>query len=202
MHLAQLFDNIDWSPAVGDPTVMGWVIVVCYGVAEWLCVTNYRRRKTLIDHPRQRRLGIYWFALSLGMLFMGFNKQLDLQVLLHEIGRELAHEHGLFGGSRGVKMAFLAGLMLVALIGLAWFITLMKSLADRVLISAAGVCVLIAFVLYRAVAIYIEHLPLGGVVVPGFAGVGSAVFALGALLALIGGVGFYRLKRSMQVRAA
>ena len=183
--LAALFDNLDWQPAVGDPTAMGWFIVGCYAVAEWLCVLNYRRRKQLVDPPRQRRLAVYWLALSLGMLFMGFNKQLDLQVLLHEIGRELARDGGVLGGSRGVKLAFLSGLMFGALIVLAWFITLMKSLGALVLLSSVGFSVLIAYVLARAVSLYVEAMPLGEAVAPGIRV--NHLFELAGIALIIGG---------------
>src|SRR5882672_1117833 len=33
----------DWSPGIGDPTVMGWLTVAAYFAASWLCVRAFRR---------------------------------------------------------------------------------------------------------------------------------------------------------------
>ena len=196
MPLTASTGGMDWSLAIADPTAAGWLIVVAYGVAEYFCVLNYRRRKTLIDQPRQRRLGVYWLALSLGMLFMGFNKQLDLQALVLEVAHELAREDGWLGLNRGLKLALLAGLMLLTLVALAWFIALMKTLGDRVLISAIGFSVLITYVLLRAVVFYVDQMEGIDVRAPGV--VMGRVFESAGIALIIGGA-WRNLRRAKSV---
>lgn len=183
--LIQANAGFEWQLAIADPTVMGWLIVALYGVAEYYCVLNYRRREKLIDQPRKRRLGVYWFALSLGMLFMGFNRQLDLQSLIHEVTEELARDDGWLALSRGLKLALLAGIMLSVVIALAWFIRLMKTLGDKVLISALGFSVLVAFVVMQAAGFYVEQMDLAEPMTP--VGPAGRVFELTGIALIIGG---------------
>ena len=185
MPIVTLANSLDWQFALVDPTVMGWLIVALYGVGEYYCVLNYRRRKTLIDQPRQRRLGVYWFALSLGMLFMGCNRQLDFQTLIIEVTQELAREEGWLGLGRGVKLALLSGLLLGAVIAMAWFIQLMKSLGDKVLVSALGFSVLVAFVLMQGAAFYVQEMGLGEQIQP--VALAGRVFELAGIALIIGG---------------
>ena len=47
-----------------------------------------------------------WFGLSILLLVLGINKQLDLQTLLTALGREIAQENGLYESRREIQLIF------------------------------------------------------------------------------------------------
>src|SRR5689334_14562621 len=106
-----------WSPGIGDPTVAGWITVFAYFAASFLCWRVYRNRVAragsssvpgiaLVALPwvlallgRRRhleRVGVevraraLWMGLTVLLLFLGINKQLDLQTVITEVGRMAA----------------------------------------------------------------------------------------------------------------
>ena len=62
---------------------------------------------------RARRHGrpgspVFWLTLALLLLFLGINKQLDLQTLLNDIGRRKARAEGWYGNRRYYQTMFIA----------------------------------------------------------------------------------------------
>src|SRR3954468_15751872 len=78
-----------WRPGIGDPTLLGWTTVVAYFAAALACGRTAA--------AKGGRPTPFWSLLSLLLVFLGFNKQLDLQSVLTEIGRRLAREQGWYG---------------------------------------------------------------------------------------------------------
>lgn len=158
-----------WHFGVGDPTLLGWLTFVAYFVACAACVramlsSRFGAQKLAQVSPEeannQRALAVMWLGLSVLMLLLGMNKQLDLQTLLTEVGRDLAKAQGWYGGRRVVQVAFLAGLTLFAGgAGLALSYALRKVL-KRVLPVMLGVGLIVAYVLVRAATF--NHLAPGG----------------------------------------
>ncbi len=148
-----------WRPSIGDPDRAGWVIFVAYGVASFACYRAWRASSSAVLRPafrsvdaarRDRRLGAWWLCLCLTMLALGINKQLDLQTLLIQVGRELAHRHGWHEARQSIKAAVVASLAVgCATLALAWMVALRSSL-PRGGLSLAGVVVLAGFVVLRA----------------------------------------------------
>jgi hypothetical protein len=75
-----------WRREFGDPDPLSWLITAAYIAASVLCA-----RTALAAHrtgagdaiPEQPR---NWWLLSAGLLGLGLNKQLDLQILVREAG--------------------------------------------------------------------------------------------------------------------
>ena len=76
-----------WSPQIGDPTVAGWGTVVAYAV----CAVLGFMALTRAQDKRER---IFWGLVTLAMLSLGVNKQLDLQSMLTAAGRCLSQLQG------------------------------------------------------------------------------------------------------------
>ncbi len=96
----------NWSPKIGDPTVMGWVTVAAYFLAAWLSYRAYRAAHEDVEpHPGVRRL---WALLTGALVLLGINKQLDLQTAFTETGRWLAHSQGWYDDRRPVQAVFIA----------------------------------------------------------------------------------------------
>lgn len=67
-----------WHPGIGDPDAFGWITVLSYLIAV-IKVFN----QALI-HKKQGDKIVFWVLLTLFLVFLGFNKQLDLQTLLRQ----------------------------------------------------------------------------------------------------------------------
>lgn len=156
-----------WQPSVGDPTLMGWVIAGCYLLAGFGCLRCWHRRNRLVLSVDARRFGHYWVLLGVMMLLMGLNKQLDMQVLLHDLARKVVDQYGFAGSKRQFKNGFIGLLAVLFAVWLGRLVVLMSGLWVRVWLSGVGVFVLLAFVLSRAVSVYIVKLPLGESIIGG-----------------------------------
>ena len=166
--------KIEWSPTIGDPTVMGWLTVLAYFLTAWLCLQafNTERRgpkrpfrqtvpallrvlRNRWPHPpAPARRAALWLFLATAFFFLGINKQLDLQSLLTEVGRALAHQQGWYD-QRRIAQAIFIGLGLVAgvasLVTLAWLVR--GELSDFRL-PLAGLMFTVVFVITRAASFH------------------------------------------------
>ena len=133
--------GIDWTPGIGDPSIAGWLTVVAYAVAAVLA-----RRCAQIDRPNHR----IWLAIAVFELLLGINKQLDLQVLVTEVGRYLARQEAWYQDRREVQYAFIAimAVIFAALIALIHFRT--KARPPSVRIAMVGASVELVFIVLRA----------------------------------------------------
>jgi hypothetical protein len=96
----------------------------------------------------------FWLGVSLLLVLLGFNKELDLQSLLTEFGRTLTHAIGIYEQRR-----FLQGLFLLLLAGAATFgiLRLMRVLhrsSAPAKTAAAGIAMLFTFILLRAASFH------------------------------------------------
>jgi len=136
-----------WSPQIGDPTVAGWTTVVAYAVCAVLGLVALRRAQ----NGRER---IFWGLVTLAMLFLGVNKQLDLQSSLTAAGRCLSQLQGWYGERRAFQMKFIIGL----LAGAGLFVTLgfwlMRDYLRRNGVAILGLALVTAFVAVRAVGFH------------------------------------------------
>lgn len=132
----------DWSPILGDPTLMGWVTVVCYLAATVLAVAVFIRRS-----GRQR---IFWLGLSVLLFALAVNKQLDLQSALTAAGRCMAKAQGWYDQRQVVQVRFIvviAGISLVAACITGW--AMRREFGD-IWLGLIGLTLLLGFIVIRA----------------------------------------------------
>lgn len=164
-----------WSPGIGDPSFAGWLTVVAYLVAAWLCWRALTRaagrrgraalgvgvaglrslRRPLRGHgPAEgvavARLAALWLCLATLMLFLGLNKQLDLQTALTEAGRIVARSQGWYEGRRVVQVAFIALVGAAGLAGVGATVLLARGSAKRLRLALIGAALVVTFVVLRA----------------------------------------------------
>jgi len=162
-----------WSPGIGDPNVMGWITVVAYLWASYLCFVNHRtwraaagsatrgaaipvalallgQRRRLAALPEAVRMSALWKAIAIGLLLLGINKQLDLQTALTEFGRIMAKRQGWYDGRQRVQIDFIIGIVLVGI----WLVRSVLLLAGQNLprlgLALVGIVLLCCFVAIRA----------------------------------------------------
>jgi len=159
---------------IGDPTVMGWLTVLAYFLTAWLCLRAvnaekggperpYRQtipallrvlRKSWPHPPDRARRAALWLLLAIAFFCLGINKQLDLQSLVTEVGKALAHQQGWYD-QRRIVQAILLGLVLIAgvasLATLGW---LVRGQLSDFRLPLAGLTFIVVFVVIRAMSFH------------------------------------------------
>ncbi len=179
----------NWHFGIGDPTPMGWFIAFAYLAVTAACVVVWaaERKTNRLGRPASPH---FWLVLTGLLLFLGINKQLDLQTLLGDIGRRMAKSQGWYEERSAYQVAFIAAVAGVGLLTLGGFSWLALKQWKRNFVALLGTVFLYVFVLVRASSFHHVDvmlrlhfqgwtwnwvLELGGIVVVG----------LGALLAWI-----------------
>jgi hypothetical protein len=173
--------GVEWTPGIGDPTVMGWLTVVAYFVAAWLCLRAFKSEKRGPDRPYRQaipalvrvlkkhwpsppapaRRAALWLVLAFVLGALGVNKQLDLQTLFTEIGRSMAVEGGWYESRRIVQAIFIAmvlgfGAFFVAVL---WWLTRGQLRDFR--LTLFGFALLVSFVVIRAMSFHHVDIIIG-----------------------------------------
>ena len=137
--------QIVWRPQLDNPNFLGWSVVAAYALASFAC--GWVAVKSPDSALEGRRV---WWVLSAVLLFLGINKQLNLQTLLIDVGRNAATDAGWYGRRRLIQAAFSTAFALFGL-GLLWlFASQAKSFIVKNRLAFAGVIVLLVFVVLRS----------------------------------------------------
>ena len=109
-------NRVRWHMGMNDPNLHSWVAVGGYALGALLAF----RAARMAGRSGERFECRFWQILCAILLALGINKQLDLHVLIIDLGRNLALESGLFAERRQIQRLFMlaiavtAGLALVA----------------------------------------------------------------------------------------
>lgn len=136
-----------WHPGIGDPSLAGWVTVAAYLGTAALCFAARVRPAELSE----RR---FWTLVSVLLLLLGINKQLDLQTWLTEAGRDMALSQGWYEQRRIIQGIFIFWLGMGALGLRAWLGIHLRDLSTPARLSGKGVVLLGVFVLLRAASFH------------------------------------------------
>jgi hypothetical protein len=144
-----------WRPGIGDPTVLGWVTVAAYfavaaacGLAAW--------RDPMTDGTRRLRArpSRFWLALAGLLVGLGINKQLDLQSLVTQIGRDVIRSRGLYSERRELQLAFIVAVAITCAAALGAFFWAARRTLKRRWPAIAGILFILGFVLIRAASFH------------------------------------------------
>ena len=133
----------EWSIGIGDPTFLCWFICISYFVACWICGNKALQAKRINDNYP------FWLGIAIFLLFLGINKQLDLQTLFIQTIRYLSIQHGWYEQRKLVQIAFVVLTSFSALVSL---ISLRIFFADswcRYKVVWFGIILLCTFILLR-----------------------------------------------------
>jgi hypothetical protein len=144
--------RFDWSPGIGDPTFVGWLTVVLYLLTAWFSWQN-SRLLTFRDLKMRREVAI-WRVIAVLFLFLGINKQLDLQTAFTEFGRVVAHAQGWYDRRIGVQIAFIEIIALVC--GLASLLLAVQNVRTRWpnWLAVFGTILVLGYVVIRAASFH------------------------------------------------
>jgi hypothetical protein len=146
--------TFNWSPGIGDPTLMGWLTVVLYFLAAIDCWITARRlylERGDADGEKELRA---WRSIAIAFLALGFNKQLDLQTALTEAGRVLANFQGWYDQRQSVQLAFIVLVAIICLVTAAILVRWARNAPAPTLFALAGSIMVICYVLVRAASFH------------------------------------------------
>lgn len=168
----------EWSPGIGDPTPLGWIVVGAYFLAAGLCVRAMRRERALPSAtPGASTVARLWLALAVTMVLLGINKQLDLQTALTELGKSTAMAQGWYADRRPVQLGFMASVGAGSLAVVALVLRAARGRMRELGLAITGAAFVAAFVVLRACSFH--HLDR-------WLGAGFGVFRLSWMLELAG----------------
>jgi hypothetical protein len=135
-----------WSPRIGDPTPIGWITVLAY-----LATSALTARAGAKSHGRSR---FFWISLSILMLGLAVNKQLDLQSALTAAGRCLAKAQGWYEDRRAAQVGLIVTVAFAgAMLTLAGTWAMRRQLGETWL-ALLGLGTLLTFIAIRAASFH------------------------------------------------
>jgi hypothetical protein len=135
-----------WSFGVGDPTWMGWFILLLYFVSAALCY--------LASSNKGWTDALVWRCASMLMITLGINKQLDFQTLLTEIGRVVLGGLGILEHRLIFQYGFVCALVL-AIIGFLFAAKKVSGLSfNRFKFLLFGLMSVLTFYAFRAASFH------------------------------------------------
>lgn len=144
--------QFNWSPGIGDPTLMGWLTVALYLTAAML---TWRVAQSLGEEAKASRPDLLiWRGLALFLLVLGVNKQLDLQSAFTELGRVLAHLQGWHEQRRLVQFGFIVAVGGMALIAAIVLLAWARRVQGATRLALIGAIWLVGFVVIRAASFH------------------------------------------------
>lgn len=145
-----------WTPSIGDSSALGWFTVGAYLGASALCAfaaLSATRRSADFLHDRSVEWH-FWLAAFIIFVFLGINKQLDLQLLLTESARNAAKARGWYDQRREYQVAYI---MILAVITIAAEIGLLSYYRHKgapLKLAVIGLGFTGAFVMFRAASFH------------------------------------------------
>jgi MFS family permease len=139
---------------VGDPTFAGWLTTAAYFSTATMCVLCALRLDRHAGARERLRVRLVWWSLAVLVLFLGANKQLDLQTLFTAVGREIAKGAGWYAYRRTVQAWFVAALATVSLAALVAAGWALRREWRRRRLALIGLAILVGFVLVRAASFH------------------------------------------------
>jgi hypothetical protein len=139
-----------WTPHWDNPTLVGWSVVAAYLIGAAFCG---RAAWIARNTPERRASFLFWSLLAALLLFLGVNKQLDLQTLLIVLGRRAAVAGGWYEHRRVIQAGFSAVFALAVAAAVFIFAARAKAFFSENRLALTGLVILAVFVSLRAASI-------------------------------------------------
>lgn len=137
-----------WHAGIGDATIFGWVTVGFYLLAVARCVVKANASKKFGGNYQ------FWWYLAAFLLFLGINKQLDLQSWFTETLKDSAQAHGWYEHRRPVQVAFIVALGFGMLLALISFRLFLANTWRNYKLTWVGIIFLCTFIMVRAASFH------------------------------------------------
>lgn len=138
-------NSLQWEPGIGDPTFMGWFTVVAYLFAVFF---SFKRMKD--EYSLSLCCWQVWFFISILLLFLALNKQLDLQSWMTITLKNHALENGWYADRHKYQAFFIFCLVILSFTSLAILLRVIWQRWKDFIITFTGLFFLVIFILVRA----------------------------------------------------
>ncbi len=145
MHNFYSLLGISWTPKLGDNDLLGWVTVLGYLITFVLSLFCAIK----VNKTREKNSRWFWWLITFIILFLGINKQLDIQTLLLQTGKSATWILGFYEQRRIFQKGFMLG---IGMTMLTIFILTGKTLGSdwkKCKLSLLGLLFLVSFVILR-----------------------------------------------------
>lgn len=132
----------------GDHTVFGWATVFLYFLTG-IC-TGYLAKLAKTNKEN----GFFWLGLTILLIFLGLNKQLDLQTNLTQWLRAISKVHGWYEQRRGLQLVFISLMGLAIPLLLISLRVFLNNSWRRYKLTWIGIVLLLVFVSVRAASFH------------------------------------------------
>jgi len=141
----------DFELGIGDPSFMGWFTVACYFITAAISFKIWLSSEQLFSKEVINKQKRFWLVITLVLLFLGLNKQLDLQTLLTSIGKYYAHRDGWYEHRRIFQVSGIIALLGGATVIFSYY---MRAVFKANRWAIVGLCFLLVFVSIRATSFH------------------------------------------------
>ena len=135
----------EWQLGFNDNNILGWVTVFGYLISCLLCLFCAIN----VNKTKDKNSRWFWFVIAFVLLFLGINKQLDIQKLFLLTGRKAAWILGFYEQRRILQKGFILGIGITIL---SLFIITGKALGakwKKCKLTLLGFLILMVFILLR-----------------------------------------------------
>lgn len=147
-----------WSPAIGDPTPLGWLTTIAYFGAALLAAFALRVAPAG-PLPKRRAYLHFWWLMIVAFTALGINKELDLQSLFTVAAKCLASRDGWYNDRRHVQVIFILSAVGLGVLLLLAALVHFRKVIGLVGIAIVGVVFVSTFVVVRAASFHqVDHL--------------------------------------------
>ena len=154
-----LIQPFRWHLEIGDPSPTGWIITAAYAFAALTAFAASRRASRAPGLAGGSRA--IWLSVTVLMVLLGLNKQLDLQSLFTDIGRIISWKLHFYEQRREFQKWFVIGLLAVSSLGALSSLILFRGFWKQHILLTSGLFMLLAFIVLRAVSFHHIDLLLG-----------------------------------------
>jgi hypothetical protein len=135
-----------WRPSFHDDFFIGWLITGSY----FACALLAAFIASFYNHLEERLTEKFWHVISLLMVLFGINKQLALQMLLAEMGKQIAKAQGWYDQRRIVQFSFIVVFAATSTAVFIWFAKKYRDSCQSHMWVFCGLFFLLSFVIIRA----------------------------------------------------
>ena len=136
----------EWLSRSGDTTFWSWVITLLYAIA--MVVAIYYVVKIKGKESSDKRF--LWICISIFLVGMGINKQLDLQILLTMAGSFIAEHQGWYEYRRLIQKIFTIGFLICLSAAGGVILFRIRRIIRQSIMELSGVAILVFFAVIRA----------------------------------------------------
>jgi hypothetical protein len=160
MKILAILEKNGWKLCIGDPYPLAWIIFAGYIISAVLCYYIGFSLKKINKGNKEKGDIVFWYGLSALLLFLGINKQLDLQTLFVVIGRSIANFQGWYDIRREVQKFFIIGFTSISLFSFVVILIFLKKQVLKNFYIILGIIMIISYILIRASAFnHIDFIP-------------------------------------------